>query len=227
MPKTSKLVKSVKSTGLSVPLYDISGKETGAMSLPKDIFSTKANKDLLAQYIHVYRTNQRQGTASTKTRAEVNKTTKKIYRQKGTGRARHGAKSAPIFVGGGVTFGPRPRTFHASVNKKQRRQALFGALTLSLKEHNIVGLSDKAFTIEPKTKNIAQLLKKIEFEHKKVLFVFPKMENSNLTKAVRNIDSTSLIDAKSLNAYEVLNANKIMFVESALPILVEHFGKKV
>ena len=224
--KLQKVVKTAKVSGLSVPVYDLKGAQVKKMVVPKEIFSTQASDKLLAQYVRVYLANQRQGNASSKTRAEVRASTRKIYRQKGTGRARHGAKSAPIFVGGGVAFGPRPRDFSLKLNKKQRRKAFFYALSLQYKEGNIVGLVDKSLEIEPKTKGFVSLLRSAQLADKKVLLVMPEAKKNNLVLASRNIPGVSVTNAVSLNTYEVLNSDKIVFVGKALEALTNHFLKK-
>lgn len=223
MVKAKKVVK--KTTGLSVPVYDINGKEKGNLELPKEAFSTPAKPELLAQAVRVYLANQRQGTASTKTRSEVIGSTRKIYRQKGTGRARHGDIKAPIFVGGGVVGGPKPKDYTLSFNKKQKRKAFFGALTLKLKENGILGLSDSVLKIDPKTKKISDFLKELKLEKSKVTIVLPKMERSNFILASRNLPNVGLIDSVSLNTYKVLNSEKIFFVEKALEVFKSHFLK--
>ena len=134
-----KKVAVKKTSGLTVPVYDIKGKEKGTLILPKEAFAVSVKPQLLAQAVRVYQFNRRQGTASTKTRGEVTGSTRKIYRQKGTGRARHGDIKAPIFVGGGIVGGPKPKDYSLGINKKQKTKAFFGALTLKLKEKNILG----------------------------------------------------------------------------------------
>ncbi len=215
-----------KETGFTIPVLNLEGKASSKVSLPKEIFSIQASDKLLAQYVRVYLANQRQGNASAKTRAEIRASSRKIYRQKGTGRARHGAKSAPIFVGGGVAFGPTPRDFSLKLNKKQKRKAFFYALTLQYKEGNILGLVDKSLEIEPKTKNFATLLKGAQLTDKKILLVLPEIKRGNLLLASRNIPSLTLRDAKSLNTYDVLNNEKIIFVAKALEVLRDHFLTK-
>src|SRR5258708_225116 len=118
-----------KYTPVSVDVIGVDGKVSGKVSLPGEMFGEKVNKTLLAQAVRVYLANQRQGNASTKTRGEVDGSTAKIYRQKGTGRARHGSKRAPIFVKGGLVFGPKPRDFSLALPQKMKRKALFGALS--------------------------------------------------------------------------------------------------
>lgn len=207
-------------------LYDITGKEVSSLEVPHEIFLSNINERLLATYVRVYLTNQRQGTAATKTRSEVAASTRKIYRQKGTGRARHGARSANVFAGGGVVFGPRPKEYKLSLNKKQKRKALFDALSYSFKKHNIIALSDKTKIIKPKTKQITLFIKSLSIKDKNILFVLAKMEKNNLVLSMRNISGLTITDALSLNAYEVLKANHIIFQEKALDTLANHFLKK-
>lgn len=217
---------SVKKTiGLVIPSYDINGKEQGVFELSKKAFSVSVKPQLLAQAVRVYLFNQRQGTASTKTRGEVNGSTRKIYRQKGTGKARHGDIKAPIFVGGGIVGGPKPKDYALSLSKKQKRKAFFGALTLKLKEKNIIGLLDSAIKIQPKTKNVVAFLKSMKFDDKKVTFVLPKIEKNNFVMAANNLPKIKLIDCQSLNTYEVLNSEKLIFFEKAMEIFNNKFLK--
>lgn len=214
--KKTRIVKKTKKTeGLEVAAYDISGRESGKLSLPKEMFDVKPNTGLIAQYVRVYRANQRQGTASTKTRSEVVGSTRKIYRQKGTGKARHGDIKAPIFVGGGIVGGPKPRDFSLKMNKKQKKIALFSALTIKRKDDSILGLIDSVLKIEPKTKNVFGLVRALGLVGKKVVFMIPG-NNRNFTLAARNIEKISLINAESVNAYKVLAADKILITEGAL-----------
>lgn len=231
--KVVKTVKSIKSepkpvgnsavTELSMSLIDLNGKQAGTSLLPKELFGAKINVALMNQYVHIYLTNQRQGTVSTKTRSEVRGSTRKIYRQKGTGRARHGAKKAPIFVGGGITFGPKPRIFALSMNKKQKKLALVSALSHALKEKKISGAQDAVLAIKPKTKIYAQFLKNAGLADKGVLFIMPADKTEAFMRASRNVQSSSFVEAKSLNAYEVLRARKIVLFESSVKTLVDHF----
>lgn len=217
--------KQTVSSKLSVKVYDAKGNEKESAALPKEIFSIKASPKLLAQYVRVYLTNQRQGTASTKTRGDVIGSTKKIYRQKGTGRARHGDIKAPIFVGGGVAGGPKPKDYSLKMNKKQKRKSLFLALSLKQKDHAILQAGKDLIKIGPKTKLAVQFLKTVGIQNEKTLFVFPKMEANNFILASRNIPRVYFSDVPSLNAYAVLNADKIVFIDNALSVLEKHFTK--
>ncbi|MEX1052738.1 MAG: 50S ribosomal protein L4, partial [Patescibacteria group bacterium] len=127
----------------TLAVFDLSGKKsTKTVTLPQDIFGSKASDILLAKYVRVYLANKRSWSAVTKTRAEVTASTRKIYRQKGTGRARHGALTAPLFVGGGTTHGPKGIGRKLKLNKKQIKQALFGALSKINQNNNLFILSD-------------------------------------------------------------------------------------
>ena len=231
MPKLKKAVTTKKTdtpnkkavTGLTIPVYDINGKEKSTLELPKEIFSVDVNKKLLAHYIRVYLANQRQGTASTKTRAEIIGTTKKIYRQKGTGNARHGSKKAPIFVGGGVVGGPRPRDYSLKINNKQVKKAFFNSLTLKFKEKNIFGLSNDFLKIEPKTKNVVNFLKTLGIEKEKVLLILPKLEKNSLVLSTRNLGNVKVLDVSSLNPFEVLKSSKIFILQDGLQVMLKRF----
>ena len=198
MATTKKIEKKSK---LSLSIYNIEGKEEKTVELPKEVFSVSANKRLLAQAVRIYLVNQRQGNVSTKTRGEVTGSTRKIYRQKGTGKARHGAIKAPIFVGGGVAHGPKQKDYHLKFNKKEKK---------------IFGLSDKALTIEPKTKIFVNFLKNLKLFNKNNLIILSKMEKNNLIFAMRNIFGVSFVEVNSLNPYLVLKSNNLIFVEKAL-----------
>ncbi len=213
------------STRLSVKVYDAKGKEKEPMNISKELFSVEGSPKLLAQYVHVYLANQRQGTASTKTRGEVTGSTKKIYRQKGTGRARHGSIKAPIFVGGGVVGGPKPRDYSLKMNKKQKRKSLFIALTLKKNNDAIVVAEKSLLTIEPKTKLVVTFLSNAGMQNKKVLFVLPKLEKNNFILASRNIANIKFEEAKSINPYILLSAEKIVFIDDSLSVLEKHFLK--
>lgn len=229
MPKTktkeAKLKRVSAASSLTINVYNLDGRQVKTMELPRELFKVSISPKLLAQYVRVYLANQRQGTVATKTRGEVVGSTRKIYRQKGTGRARHGDIKAPIFVGGGVAHGPKPRDYSLALTKKQRRKALVGALTLKLKEGNILALSSTALKITPKTKIMAKFLDSLKLYSKKILFILPKIEKSNLRRAGQNIPKISFIDVASLNAYKILSEDKIIFLEDVLPVLQNHFAK--
>jgi large subunit ribosomal protein L4 len=215
--------KAKSEAAMSIQMYDLAGKPTTSVSVSEMMFGQKENKALISQYIRVYTINQRQGTVSAKTRSEVNGTTKKVWRQKGTGRARHGSDKAALFVGGGVTFGPRPRTFSKDMNKKQKKLALFIALSMKMKNKDILGLDAAALTMKPKTKEVSQFVKKTEIDGKKTLFILPEMKKEGLVLSTRNMKNIDMVPATTINPYEVLNHSKVVFVGDAVKALETHF----
>lgn len=206
--------------GLSIPVYSLTGRASGTLSLPKDIFGQEANQNLLAQAIRVYTTNQKRFTAKTKTRGEVKGSSAKIYRQKGTGRARHGSIRAPIFVGGGIVFGPRPRKVELGLPKKMKRKALIYALSAKAKDKEIVGLIglEKA---TGKTKEIAKLIEKLKI--KSALFITGQ-NLDDVVRGVRNITGMSVLPTNQLNAYEILRHQSLLITKDAIQKLS---GKEV
>lgn len=207
---------------ISTNLYDTKGKVTGKVDLPEEFFGVKVNTVLLTQAVRIYLSNQRRSRAKAKTRSEVNRTSAKWFRQKGTGRARHGARSAPIFVGGGVAHGPTGgENWKKTMPKKLRRQALASALTSKFKDKEMVVIADLD-KIKGKTKEIAGILNalsdKKEKEREKFLLILPK--NSDLlVRASRNIPKLMVAQINSLTAYEVLNGGKILVTPQTLEVL--------
>jgi large subunit ribosomal protein L4 len=216
-----------KSGSLKLNVYSLAGKVSGSVNLPKEIFGVEVNNNLIAQAVRVYLANQRRGTLKTKSRGEVNISTRKIYRQKGTGRARHGAASAPIFVGGGIAFGPKPRDFSLKLSRKMKQKALFSALSAKVKDNEIKIISGLE-KIEPKTKKMAQVLKNLELKGK-ILLVTPKLDKVNDKKnaedlknvylSARNLKGVSIRGINLLNTYEVLASENILFMKSAIEAL--------
>ncbi|EKD85503.1 MAG: hypothetical protein ACD_38C00011G0005, partial [uncultured bacterium] len=202
---------------LSVPVYSLAGRAVGTLALPKEIFGQKVNKKLLAQAVRVYTTNQKVLLGSTKTRGEVEGSTAKIYRQKGTGRARHGAIRAPIFVGGGIVFGPKPRKVQLELPQKMKKAALIGALSSKLLDKNIIGLDIEK--ISGKTKEMANLVKELKL--RTALIVTDKKVES-IVRAARNIPGLTVIPASQLNAYEILRHRSVILSKAA----IEALGKK-
>ena len=212
---TSKKVTTKKASGLSIPVYSLAGRSSGTLTLPKEIFGVEVNQQLLAQAVRVYMTNQKNLPASTKTRGEVRGSTAKIYRQKGTGRARHGAIRAPIFVGGGITFGPKYRKVRLELPQKMKKSALLSALSAKMIDKKIVGLSgiEKA---SGKTKEVVALLGRIALKSKVTsILIVTADKNDNIIRAVRNIPKVSSLPANLINAYEVLRHDMLMLTKDA------------
>jgi len=197
-------------------LYTQTGSKKGTIDAPDEIFGIKPNMILLTQAFHRQRDNARLGNAHTKTRGEVNYSTRKIYRQKGTGGARHGARSANLFRKGGVTFGPRSnRNWTTHMPKKQRRKALFSVLSIKAKDKAIFCL-DK-YEGEMKTKPFAEMLTKLKpLEDKKNVLIVLSEKNITLEKSANNLKNTKTILANYLNIADCLKYDSLMFVGDAL-----------
>lgn len=219
-----KVKSTEKGTGVKVSITGVDGKAAGNMTLPADIFGAQPNKALIAQAVRVYLANQRQGNASTQTRGEVIGSTRKIYRQKGTGRARHGALKAPLFVGGGVAHGPHPHDFSLEFPKKMRKAALISALSQKAAEGS-VKIVDGEFT--GKTKEVAKLLKSMELTVKgkasKVLFVTDG--NANAYRGAHNLFGVEIETARTLTAYGVVVCKNLVFLKASVGELEKRLAK--
>lgn len=212
-----------KDSGLMLDVFDVKGRVIEKIELPKEVFGAKINEPLMAQAVRVYLANQRAGTASTKTRGEVKGSSRKIYRQKGTGRARHGSVRAPIFVHGGIVFGPKPRDYSLKLTKKMKKQALFSALSAK-KESGEIKILGKGDKIGSKTKEMAQALKNLQLKDG-ILFVLPNNKFENLIRAARNLKGLELIFAYQLNTYEVLKNKILLMLSESIPTIKDHFVK--
>lgn len=200
-----------KSSKLDRTIFDLSGKEVGTITLPKEVFGVEVNEALLRQAVRVYQANKHQGTSSTKTRAEVRGGGRKPWKQKGTGRARQGSIRSPQWRGGGVIFGPKPRDLSLDLPLKMKKAALLSAL--SRRAEDVVVVSEFKMS-KPKTKQIATVLKKLDLPAK-TLFVLPEFEET-LTLASRNLPYLRLTKVADLNALEVLSPSKLVFSKDAL-----------
>lgn len=210
--------KSVTGARIQAEVVSVKGTKSGSISLPSEVFGAKINKPLIAQAVRVYLANQRSGSAHAKTRAEVSGTTKKVWRQKGTGRARHGSAKGPIFVGGGITHGPRTRDFTLDMPKKMKKAALYSALSAQFKEKKIVFIDPEG--LNSKTKTFSQMLKSLALLNKKgkanrVLVVLDK-ENSKLYRAGRNIEGMQVERVQDLTTYRVVETKHIVIMKSAI-----------
>jgi len=221
--KEKKIKKINKKDILSIVKYFSNGKKEDLV-IDKKIFDIKINKKNLALYIRVFLANQRQGNAFTKTRGEVSGSTKKIYRQKGTGRARHGDVKAPIFVGGGVVFGPKPRNYSLKINKKQKKKALLEALVYQFKQGNLLVFDNEFLQIKPKTKDLFLFFEKNSLDKEKKLIILKKIEKNNLILAGKNIPGLTFISLESLNPYCLLKAKKVIFLEEAFNNLIKKYA---
>lgn len=223
-PKKVKAVKVARKVdGLNAQVFGTDGKEVGTLSLPSEVFGVKINTQLMSQFVRVYLANQRAGGANTKTRGEVEGSTRKIYKQKGTGRARHGNIRAHIFVGGGVAFGPVTHDFSLTMPTKMKRKALASALTSQLKEGAIT-IVEGLEKLELKTKAIASSLKALGVEGRSLIVL--SANASGVSRIARNIEGISIVPATSLNTYDVLTHKHIVIMKDAVALVQEIVNKK-
>ncbi|QNM84244.1 50S ribosomal protein L4 [Polaribacter pectinis] len=200
---------------MKVAVLDITGKDTGRkVELSKDVFGIEPNDHAIYLDVKQYLANQRQGTHKSKERAEISGSTRKIKKQKGTGTARAGSIKSGVFRGGGRMFGPRPRSYSFKLNKNLKRLARKSALSIQANDKNLVVVEDFDFET-PKTKNFTNVLKALELDTKKSLFVLGN-ENTNVYLSSRNLKNSKVIKASEINTYGVLNANKIVITEGSL-----------
>jgi large subunit ribosomal protein L4 len=210
---------------MKVTVYNQQGKETGSTFLPKEIFEVKENSDLIYQMVRSQISNRRHLIAKTKDRSEVRGGGKKPWRQKGTGRARHGSIRSPLWKGGGVTFGPRTeRVFDRKVPKKMRRKALFMVLSAKAKE-NLVLVLDDLKVEKPKTKIMAESFQKLFLKKGTGLVLLPKHDD-NLFKSIRNIDGIKVMPAKDLNILEALSYKYLIMPKDSIKVIKETFLEK-
>ena len=226
MPKTkTTITKDVKEkvSAIKTEVYGLDGKVSSSISLPGEIFGVKVSPKLITQAVRVYLANQRLGTHSTKTRSMVKGSTRKIYRQKGTGRARHGDIKAPIFVGGGVAHGPNQVDNSLNMPANMKKVALFGVLSEKLKAGKLKVVSG-FMRVNGKTKEIAAALSKLigEKNIRNTMLLTPNKINS-LYLAGRNIEGLTMREANLANTYEVLQNNGILLMEESIKTLVNTF----
>ena len=199
----------------TVAVFDMTGKKTGEMELNAAVFGIEPNMTVVHAAVKNYLANQRQGTQSTLTRAEVRGGGIKPWRQKGTGRARQGSIRATQWRGGGIVFGPTPRSYSYKLNKKVRRLALKSVLSEKVAE-NAMSVVDKFELEAPKTKAFNEIIANINAP-KKTLFVVSEGEDfENAFLSMRNIPTMMMLTADGINVYDIVNANKIVFTEAAV-----------
>lgn len=208
---------------MELPVYNIEGKAVGSVSLSEEIFAAPIKEHVVYLAVKHYLANQRQGTHQTKTRADVAGSTKKPWRQKGTGGARAGHKRSPLWRHGGTIFGPQPRDYDSKINHKVKRLARRSALSAKAKDQQIIILQDFSMN-SPKTKSFVQILKNLGVQQSKVLFV---SNHQNAEDAVylsaRNLPNVSIQRASDLNTYEILKSQKLIVTQNALNIIHQTF----
>ena len=199
-----------------VDLKDVSGRTVGSIELDDAVFADDVNEHLLWEVVKWQRAKARSGTAMTKTRGEVRGSKIKPWRQKGTGRARSGDRSSPIWVGGGQTFGPRPRDYEYTMPRKARRKALRSALSLRAREKRVIVLDQ--FAVDGgKTKTVASTLRALGSPQpqRKVLIV-DASDNADLVRGTRNLPGSKWLAPEGLNVYDILNHETLVLTRSSL-----------
>lgn len=204
---------------LTVNVYDHTGKKVSSKTLSKDVFGVEVNPQLLALAVRVYLSNQRQGTKSTQTRSQVSFTGAKLWRQKGTGRARHGSRRAPIFVGGGSAHGPTGNEqYQKKLTKKMRRKALLGSLSQKCTQNQISLIKDFS-KIGGKTNQMHKLMQQIlKNPSEKTLLILDRPEEI-VIRSVKNLSNITTTQASRLNVYEILNHKNLIINLKALDII--------
>lgn len=204
-------------------VVDTSGKEVSKVDLPADIFEAKINVGLMHQAFVRQMANARQGTHSTLSRGEIRMTGAKWYRQKGTGRARHGAQSAPIFVGGGRAHGPKPRDYSKKMPKKMRRGAIRSTLSALIRDNQLV-VVDKLEVDTPKTKEVRQMLGAVAGDNSTLVLI--TAGQTALQKSVSNLDNAHALLVNYLNVRDLLKYDKVIMTLDTLDVIKNIWGKE-
>ena len=209
---------------MKVAVLDKNGKDTGRKAdLSKDVYGIEPNNHAVYLDVKQYLANQRQGTHKSKERGEITGSTRKIKKQKGTGTARAGSIKSGVFKGGGRMFGPRPRNYSFKLNKNVKRLARKSALSIKANEKSIVVLEDFNFDT-PKTKNFTEVLKALDIQDKKSLFVLGA-SNNNVYLSSRNLKGSEVVTNSELSTYKIMNANTVVVLESALEGIETNLSK--
>lgn len=202
-------------------VFNMNGEKVGEIELSEAVFGVEPNKSVLHASVVSYLANQRQGTQSTLTKGEVSYSTRKPWRQKGTGRARAGYTGSPVWRHGGVAFAPKPRDYRITLNKKTRRLAMKSALSSKAAENAIIVI-DGLKAEEPKTKPFAEFLGKLGVNGKAM--VITESVDANVLKSARNIPGISVTTATVISPYEILNNSKLVVDKAALSKIEEVFA---
>lgn len=204
-----------------VPIYNMSGAQIGELELNESVFGIEPNEAVLYDFVKMQMANKRVGTASTKTRAEIRGGGRKPWRQKGTGRARAGSTRNPVWTGGGVVFGPRPRDYSYRLPRKVRRLAMRSALSSKVKDQSIIVVDALRFE-EPKTKLMMETLKSLNAGNKTL--VVTADGDGNVTKSARNIPGVKPLRADFINVYDLLNYDTLLITKDAVARVEEVFA---
>lgn len=206
---------------MKVPVWNMSGQQVDEIELRPDIFEAPVNVPLMHQALVRQLANARLGTHKTKTRGEVNRTTRKWYRQKGTGRARHGSRNAPLFVGGGIAHGPKPRSYEQRMPRKMRRAALRSALSVKAANQQIVVL-DRLELLEPRTREMKGVLERLNVGGSALILLAQR--NEAVERSARNLPGVKTLRAGYLNIRDLLTYEKILMPLDAMRVIESILG---
>lgn len=207
---------------MQVPVLDMTGKQLQTIDLPVDIFEAKINMGLMHQFFVLQMNNARLGTAKTQRRGEVSRTSAKWYRQKGTGRARHGSRDATQFVGGGRPKGPRPHSYTVKMPQKMRQAAIRSTLSALARDGQLVFVNELTMTAA-KTKEMAQTLKALVGDSSALVLVASR--NENVERSVSNLDNAHYLHANYLNIRDLLQYDKVIVPLAALDVIKQIWGR--
>jgi len=207
---------------MNAKVYGLDGKEMGTAALPDELFAQQVHEHLLWLAVKRHLGNQRQGTAKVKTRGEVSGGGRKPWRQKGTGRARSGSNTSPLWPGGGRAFGPKPRDYRTEMPKSQRRRALTSALSLKAGENAISVLESLSFDA-PRTREMASVLKRLGLDTKRTLLVLDRADE-NVVKSCRNLRNLRTTMAHQVNPYDLLDCEALLVTRAGLDRMKEVFA---
>lgn len=210
---------------MEVPVMNMAGEQVDQVELSPVVFEAKINRGLMHQALVRQLANARQGTHKAKTRGEINRTTAKWYRQKGTGRARHGSRRAPIFVGGGVAHGPRPRDYTKDMPRKMRRAALRSALTIKAQAGDLV-IIDKLQVDTPRTKEMSMALYRLAGDNSVLLLLPALKDDNNVVLSARNLRDVKLLSDTYLNVRDLLGYEKVVLSLDSLEVIETFLGQE-
>jgi len=208
----------------SLNIIDIEGKEKEKINISDEVVKQDSNEEILYQEVRRFLATQRAGTHSTKGRSEVSGGGRKPWRQKGTGNARAGSNRSPLWRGGGIIFGPKPRDYSFKLNKKVIRKSKFIAISEKFKDKKIIVIEDMTFE-SPKTKKAQEILANLKVAEKKVLLVLENL-NNNTAKSFKNIESVLISSSKGLSTYNILVADYLIFTKNSLLEFIKGLGNE-
>lgn len=201
---------------MNVPVLDMQGKQVGNVDLPAEVFEYKINVGLMHQYVVMQNANARLGTHKAKRRGEINRTKAKWYRQKGTGRARHGSRNAPIFVGGGRAHGPLPHKYTKDMPKKMRHAAIKSALSALARDGQLVLVKDLSLS-EPKAKLMSAVVKALVGDQSALLLLPERSEN--IERAARNLEHVQYLHTPYMNVRDLLRHDRVIIPLASLDVI--------